>query len=89
MAHTKGNWFIDTDYKNQKVIASNFSHIKPMICIIRSEINGAMILEEEAKANDKLIAAAPELLAFIEKYYRFLNLDDQEKAKNLIKKATD
>jgi len=44
---------------------------------------------EEAEANAKLIAAAPELLAFIKKYYRYLNLDDQDKAQVLIKKATE
>ena len=43
-----------------------------------------MITNEEKEANALLISKARELLEFLEKYYRFLNLNDQEKAKQLI-----
>jgi len=44
---------------------------------------------EEMEANAKLIVCAPEMLEFLEKYYRFLNLEEQKEAKELIKKATE
>jgi hypothetical protein len=47
-----------------------------------------MITNKEKEANDLLISKAPELLEFIKKYYRFLNLDDQKEAKKLIDSAT-
>lgn len=43
----------------------------------------------EMHANAQLISKAPELLAFIEKKYRYLNLDDQQEARDLIKQATE
>lgn len=42
----------------------------------------------EAQYNSKLIACAPEMLEFIKEHYRYLNIDDQKKAEELIKKAT-
>lgn len=36
-----------------------------------------------------LISKAPEMLEFIKTYYRYLNLDDQLKAEQLIKEATE
>jgi hypothetical protein len=46
-------------------------------------------LTEEELANAKLIACAPELLEFINEYKGFLNLKDQKKAIELIKRATE
>ena len=45
--------------------------------------------KEVAKANALLISKSPELLDFLQKHYRFLNLDDQKKAEQLIKEATE
>lgn len=44
--------------------------------------------ELEAKSNALLISKAPELLDFIKTYYKFLRIEDQEKAIKLIKQAT-
>lgn len=42
----------------------------------------------EQEANALLISKAPELLAFIQKYYRYLNISDQQEAENLIRSCT-
>ena len=44
---------------------------------------------ETATANALLISKAPEMLVFIEEHYRYLNIDDQAKAQQLIKEATE
>lgn len=44
--------------------------------------------ENEVSRNFNLIACAPEMLEFIKEHYRYLNIGDQKKAKELIKKAT-
>ena len=47
-------------------------------------VNSTFIDFKEFRANAKLISKAPELLEFIQKHYRYLNLDDQKKAKDLM-----
>lgn len=45
--------------------------------------------DEENMANAVLYSKALEMLEFIKKYYRYLNLKDQETAEQLIKEATE
>ena len=56
---------------------------------IRTEPERTLNNETEPQANAKLIACAPELLEFINEYKGFLNLKDQKKAIELIKRATE
>lgn len=44
---------------------------------------------EKAAENAKLISKAPEMLDFIKNHYHYLRLEDQERAKQLIKEATE
>jgi len=44
--------------------------------------------ENEVSEIFSLIACAPEMLEFIKDHYRYLKIDDQNKAAELIKKAT-
>lgn len=71
---TQGNWTV------------KFINIQGKCAYLIKEFSGNA---NEDCANAKLISVAPELLSFIQTYYKFLNLEDQEKAKELIKKATE
>lgn len=42
-----------------------------------------------AQRNVLLSSMAPEMFEFIKRHYRYLNLDDQKKAEQLLKKATE
>ncbi|MCT3674465.1 hypothetical protein HZQ94_14855 [Elizabethkingia anophelis] len=44
---------------------------------------------QETKANQILCSKAPEMLEFIKNHYHYLRLEDQERAKQLIKEATE
>lgn len=43
----------------------------------------------EQRSNAMLISKAPEMLEFIKNHYHYLRLEDQERAKQLIKEATE
>ena len=93
---TKGTWTMKKGSEKKKWERRFYVESKNVcgLCNANNSRHICVSLEsavglEEAEANAKLIAVAPELLAFIQKYYRFLNLDDQDKAENLIKKATE
>lgn len=55
-----------------------------LICIAPEGFEASML---NWPANRKLIISAPKLLAFIKDKYRFLNLEDQKIAEDLIKEA--
>lgn len=85
---TKGNWSVrGSEYP---IIQSKSDESESCIRVYQdiAVVNSVFRKKEEYTANANLIAAAPELLTFIQKYYRFLNLEDQDKAEELIKKAT-
>lgn len=90
MKHTKGEWFVATDNNVYS------QHGDARIAIVEADFN---ISEQEAEANARLIAAAPELLEALQillKSHRQLtfnanhSLSDspiEEMAANAIKKA--
>lgn len=43
----------------------------------------------EAKQNAVLASMAPEMFEFIKKHYKYLKLDDQKEAEQLLKQATE
>ena len=81
---TKGNWitFMNDVTKEYSVGGGNDERY------FISKIHTTGRTEETCRANTNLIASAPELLEFVQKYYRYLNLDDQLIAEKLIEKAT-
>ena len=89
MKHTKGTWEIKTPNNSNQTIESEFG----TICTIASPFG-----TDEAEANAKLIAAAPELLNFIKEYVILVSMEDtnysdyekfSDIAKALIQKATN
>jgi len=77
---TKGKWIV---YKNREEFAITTIDETQAICFMP-------VLHEQAEANAKLIAVAPEMLAFIaEMAKRYSNSEwISKEAKQLIKKAT-
>lgn len=43
----------------------------------------------EAKENIVLASMAPEMFEFIKRHYKYLNLDDQKEAEQLLKESTE
>ena len=82
---TQGIWIVEDNGKSvysesrDKNIAFD-----GQICRLHTGLN----TYDDNTANAKLISCAPEMLEFIKEHYRYLNIDDQNKAKELIKKAT-
>ncbi len=77
--HTQGQWIIN---KDNSISTNSFD--KVLIAQVCSANNN----EQEQIANAKLIAAAPELLEFLELAIEWIPKDLQKHFKNVVKKAT-
>ena len=73
---TKDKWAVNSANKQE---VNSFNGISIADCSMSQ-----MISKEEKEANALLISKAPQLLDFLQKHYRYLNLDDQDKAKELM-----
>ena len=95
---TKGKWFfVKNDYYNEIISENNHydnSGKRMRISTLIHEIqeDGRVVscnFSEEDNANAKLIACAPEMLEMLELLTSVYSADNIEKAKQLIKKATE
>lgn len=70
MKHTKGKWQARTNNEGDHVIYSDNEGVKNLVAKGYFILHGNKrnIIEGEAKANAKLIAAAPELLEFAQAF---------------------
>ncbi len=96
MKHTKGPWYLTT---SNCITTDNINHYSALIPIISPWQEDACDDNEEAKANMKLIAAAPELLKaclMLLEEYKDVEMNTPiayykviKAAEEAIKKATD
>ena len=97
---TKGKWFfVKNDYYNEIISENNHydnSGKRMRISTLIHEIqeDGRVVscnFSEEDNANDKIIECAPEMLEMLEYFVNnnMLSITGEEKAKQLIKKATE
>jgi len=82
---TQGKWYMQ-----------EFTDVYTNIIRIKTENHDTIYVgstpqdpKSESRYNALLMSKSLEMLVFIEEHYRYLNIDDQAKAKQLIKEATE
>ena len=88
MSYTKGQWYVSGGDKYATIQSRNMDEKIVVTYPTIGTVNSTFIDEQEFRSNALLISKAPELLEFLKKYYRFLNLNDQKEAEKLIDSAT-
>ena len=74
MKHTQGNWEVKESDGVLTIVCTDLNNRKYYIC----DVNGDADYEPTYRANANLIASAPELLAFAQKWVEFRNGEDTD-----------
>ena len=97
--HTPGPWIVDYAASGKPYIVADRGKRwdNPTICHLYEDVTpeGSVTIEpwleafDNAEANARVVAAAPEMLAILEKYVTVLESDDKEGLTKLLQETRD